>query len=284
VKRFTVPGQARSDASLRSAPAPKEVSNMDRLVASMALALAVAGATVATANPAEDGDANRTAAAPSSDSTAGSSPATTEAPMFVPPNRGAPMARLGGATRSAGADPLPRIEALVPEEPGWTLEEQPVVYWYLAKPTGVRIEFVLVDVDLGEPVVQADLPKPAGAGIQRIALADHGVRLKAGTAYQWLVKLVPNPQDRSYDRVVGGGIERVDPTPKVKEALAQGGSRAHALASAGIWYDAVDELSRQIEAQPDDRSLWNQRAALFEQVGLPQMDLETGAAPGFDRR
>jgi hypothetical protein len=254
---------------------------MERLIASMALALAVAAAPLAAANPA---DSDRAPAAESSGSAAGSSSAASDAPMFVPPNRGSPMARLGGATRSAGADPLPRIEALVPEEAGWTLEEQPVVYWYLAKPTDVRIEFALFDLDLGEPVVQADLPKPTRAGIQRLALADHGVHLKAGTAYQWLVKLVPNPQDRSYDRVVGGGIERVELTPKVEAALAQGGSRAHALAGAGIWYDAVDELSRQIEAQPNDRNLWNQRAALFEQVGLPQIDLESGAAPGFDRR
>jgi hypothetical protein len=254
---------------------------MERLVALMALALAVAVAPLASANPA---DADRAAAAQASGSGAGSGSAASDAPMFVPPNRGSPMARLGGATRSAGADALPRIEALVPEEAGWTLEEQPVVYWYLARTTDVRIEFVVIDLDLGEPLVQADLPKPARAGIQRIALADHGVHLKPGTAYQWLVKLVPNPQDRSYDRVVGGGIERVEPTAKVKAALAQGGSRAHALASAGIWYDAVDELSRQIEAKPDDRNLWNQRAALFEQVGLPEIDLDSGAAPGFDRR
>ena len=39
-------------------------------------------------------------------------------PVFVPPNRGSPFTRLGGATRGASTDDLPRIEALVPEEPG----------------------------------------------------------------------------------------------------------------------------------------------------------------------
>ena len=37
-------------------------------------------------------------------------------PVFVPPNRGAPAARLGGATRSAGNGEFPNIEVLVPEE------------------------------------------------------------------------------------------------------------------------------------------------------------------------
>lgn len=206
-------------------------------------------------------------------------------PVFVPPNRGSPMARLGGATRSAGDDALPRIEALVPEQPGWTLREQPVLYWYLSKPTDVRVDFVLLRLDPTEPVLETTLPKSTQAGVQRIALADHGVKLDEGVSYQWLVKLVPNPDDRSYDRIVGGGIERVDEPDALATALEDPKtSEAHALAKNGIWYDAVDEFSTQIAAEPGNRVLWNQRAALFEQVGLPELPLEQGAAPGLERR
>lgn len=206
-------------------------------------------------------------------------------PVFVPPNRGSPMARLGGATRSASSGALPRIEALVPEEPGWTLREDPVLYWYLSKPTDVRIDFVLLRLDPLEPVVEATLPAPKQPGVQRIALADHGVKLSPGVAYQWLVKLVPDPADRSYDRVVGGGLERVSAPTDLASALDDPQtSRAHALAKDGIWYDAVDVLSTGIESDPGNRTLWNQRAALFEQVGLPELPLEQDAAPGLEPR
>ena len=40
------------------------------------------------------------------------------------------------------------------------------------------------------------------------------------------------------------------------------------LAEADIWYDALDSLSLQIEATPQDENLRTQRAALFDQVSL----------------
>jgi hypothetical protein len=40
------------------------------------------------------------------------------------------------------------------------------------------------------------------------------------------------------------------------------------LAAAGIWYDAIGDLSARIEASPGDTQLRVQRAAQLEQVGL----------------
>jgi hypothetical protein len=206
-------------------------------------------------------------------------------PVFVPPNRGSPFTRLGGATRGTSTDDLPRIEALVPEEAGWTLEEQPVLYWYLSEVTDLRLDLVVMRVDPMETLLETTLPPPDSAGIQRIRLADHGVKLEPGVSYQWLVKLVPDASDRSYDRVVGGGLERVTPSPELQQKLGEpAASKPYALAEAGIWYDAIDALSQQIDAAPGNRALWNQRAALLEQVGLPEVALSEKAAAGFGRR
>ena len=49
---------------------------------------------------------------------------------------------------------------------------------------------------------------------------------------------------------------------------AQPGDAHYVLAEAGIWYDALDSLSMQIEYSPNDESLRAQRAALVAQVGL----------------
>jgi hypothetical protein len=195
---------------------------------------------------------------------------------------GAPAARLGGATRSVGTAEFPNIEVLVPEATGLTLREQPVLYWYLAATTDAPIEFVLRDIAADETIVEATLPTPETAGVQRLALSDHGVKLTPGTEYFWMIKLVRNPDDRSYDRLAGGGVERIAASPQLEEELAaENASRPHVLAKAGIWYDAIDALSVSIEAAPGNRALWNQRAALFAQVGLPDIKLEEGAAPGF---
>ena len=44
--------------------------------------------------------------------------------------------------------------------------------------------------------------------------------------------------------------------------------RAHLLAEAGYWYDAIDQLSGWISADPGSGVLRRHRAALLEQVGL----------------
>ncbi len=254
-----------------------------RMALALCLGLTLAGSAIGDEAPAASETQDKQDSPPAdgdADTRVASSPIA-----FQIPNRGAPTSRLGGATRSVGANTLPRIEALVPEEPGWTLRAQPVLYWYLAATTDARIDFVLLRIEPMEAVAETTLARPERAGVQRLDLTEHGVELELGVSYQWLVKLVPNPEDRSYDRIVGGGIERVASTKDLEGKLAvQTASRPHVLAEAGVWYDAVDILSRGIDAEPGNRTLWNQRAALFQQVGLPAFPLEGGAAPGFSPR
>jgi hypothetical protein len=86
--------------------------------------------------------------------------------------------------------------------------------------------------------------------------------------------VIPNPEQRLYDRVVGGGIERLEKSAELQARLdaAQPEDAHYVLAEAGIWYDALDGLSAQIESSPDDASLRAQRADLFEQVGLEKLN------------
>ncbi len=197
----------------------------------------------------------------------------TGMPKFVPTNEGTPMTRLGGATRGALKSVI-RTEALVPEEMGHTLEAQPVLYWYLADKTDERIDFALIGVDPINPMLEITLEGPFEPGIQRIRTADLSATLEPGVSYQWFIRVIPNPEQRLYDRVVGGGIERTEKTAELEAKLkaAQPGDAHYVLAEAGIWYDALDALSIQIESSPDDASLLAQRAALFEQVGLEKLN------------
>jgi len=215
--------------------------------------------------------ADQDAAKPDAAKSATAQPAPM--PVFKPTNVGAPLTRLGGATRSATGT-VPRTEALVPEVAGQTLQAQPVLYWYLAGKTDDRIDFALIGVDPINPILETTLEGPFEPGIQRIRLADQGVTLQPGLEYQWFVRVIPNPDQRLYDRVVGGGIERVEPSAELnaKLAAAPKDTAHYVLAEAGIWYDALDSLSLEIEAQPENENLRAQRAALFDQVGLEKLD------------
>ena len=236
---------------------------MKALVTVITLCLALA--TVAS-YAAEEDSADKAAAKSKTEKSA-------PMPLFKPTNLGAPMTRLGGATRSATGS-VPRTEALVPEVAGHTLQAQPVLYWYLAGKTDERIDFALIGVDPINPIREVTLEGPFEPGIQRIRLSDHGVTLQPGLEYQWFVRVIPNAEQRLYDRVVGGGIQRLEPSGELdaKLASAQPGNAHYVLAEAGIWYDALDSLSMQIEAAPENENLRAQRAALLDQVGLEDVN------------
>ncbi len=53
-----------------------------------------------------------------------------------------------------------------------------------------------------------------------------------------------------------------------QQAAAPAGHLAHRYAAQGYWYDAFDQLTLWLEAEPRDARLREHRAALLEQVGL----------------
>jgi hypothetical protein len=106
--------------------------------------------------------------------------------------------------------------------------------------------------------------------VQRIRLADHGLTLETGVAYQWFVAITGDDEQRVGAQVAVGGIERIDAPRDLKRKLAAASKdrRPYVLAEGGIWYDAVAALSRQIAAAPENVPLRHLRVALLEQVGL----------------
>jgi Domain of Unknown Function (DUF928) len=191
--------------------------------------------------------------------------------VYRPPTRGAPGGRVGGGTRSEGDRSL-TIAVLAPDHPGLTLEEQPTLCWFLSKPTTLPLELTVTDPNAVKPLLETRLAAPKRPGIQCVQLAEHGLRLAAGVAYNWHIAAVVDPSYRSKDVVAGAVIERVPPKSGLREAAAAAPSDAPRLyADAGLWYDALAALSRLIDASPQSQELRRQRAGLLEQVGLREV-------------
>lgn len=191
-------------------------------------------------------------------------------PAYTPPSRGAPSRRVGGSSRGT-ASALPSVTVLVPDHVALTTAEQPVLYWYLSKPTSVRVEVTLID-DKGEtPLIEYAVKDAQGPAVHAIELAKHNVHLKPGVEYQWSISVVPDPNERSNDVMSAGVIKRVDAPADVASARAKGMDKealARMLAANGIWYDAIGLYSELIAARPGDHALRESRAALLDQVGL----------------
>jgi len=189
---------------------------------------------------------------------------------YKPPMRGAPATRVGGGTRSVGA--ALTVNVLAPSDTGYTTQEKPTIYWFVSQQIDKPVELTLTSNEslqaASKPMLEITLKPPVAKGIHALRLADHGIILKPDVEYQWFVAVVRDPAQRSNDSIAGGTIKRVADSNAVQSQLKQTSQAqwAAVYAEAGIWYDAIDTLSKQIDS--GNSQLRAQRAALLEQVGL----------------
>ena len=193
--------------------------------------------------------------------------------VYKPPLRGAPGGRVGGGTRGTGREAFV-LSVLAPGHTGLTTSEQPTLFWFISHPSSYPVELTLVDPGKTEPLIERRLDPPVVAGVHRIRLSEHNVRLAPGTAYQWFVAVVPDGARRSRDILAGGMIERVASPADLAGKIAKA-SKADVpalYAEAGMWYDAIGTLGELLEQAPDDSALLEQRSALLRQIGLPDVN------------
>jgi hypothetical protein len=188
---------------------------------------------------------------------------------YQPPMRGAPAARIGGGTRGVGGSTL-ELVALAPDHTGLTTKEQPTLYWYLSEPAPAKLEVTLINDEDIDPELEQALTSPVQSGVQHIDLSGTEARLKPGLEYRWFVSVVADPAQRSNDVIASGTIKRIAPDDALMGEISKAGESdlARVYAENGIWYDAIDALSRNIMSKPDDTKSQQQLMAILEQVGL----------------
>lgn len=237
-------------------------------VVCLALSLATEAVVAQAAEAAKSGASSQKAQ--SNSTSASASQKSRAVPVYTPPKRGAPLARVGGGSRGVD-DGLPYISVITPDHVGYTSMSAPVLYWYISEDMKTRFEFALINDDDIEPMVEVTSEQTMTAGLNSMNLADHGVTLQPGVAYQWSVALVSDENKRSSDIVSSGQIELLAMTEAQQQLLenAAGEERVAILAREGYWYDTFDSMSRLIADDPDNTTLRTQRATLLEQIGLP---------------
>lgn len=202
---------------------------------------------------------------------------TASAPVYRPPLRGAPATRVGGASRGVPDAELV-LSVIAPESTGLTSQAQPSLYWYISKALSRPMEFTLNDEQSIKPLVEMKVPVTQ-PGIHALKL---NYTLKPDVEYQWTIAAVADPNQRASDTIAGGTIKHV-PLPATLAAELKSAPQPQQpflYAQEGFWYDALTTLSEQIKAQPSNRSLREQRAALLEQVGLKiAAEYDRGAKP-----
>lgn len=230
-----------------------------RLVAAATLSAAITGALPAVAQ--QIGQNGTLAAQPFPvRSEIGQAQPPQATPIYVPPRRGAPKDVAAAATRGT----KPRLKLLAPDHPGLTVAAQPTLYIYTQGAGSIQIQ-VRRTADSGQaPFLSKRIEVRDQPEIRALSLAELGVSLGVGTEYRLTVL--------SYDRAGNARgsdnalIERIAAPVELsvmtqnQPALAQ----ANAFASAGVWFDALDAISRAIQTDAASRQ---GRAALLDQIG-----------------
>lgn len=201
--------------------------------------------------------------------------ATASAPVYKPPLRGAPGGRVGGGTRGTGREAF-ILSVLAPAHTGLTTSEQPVLYWFISGPSSHPVELTLVDPQKTDPLVELRIEPPIAAGVHKVRLSDHGVKLASAVPYNWYVAVMPDTGRRSKDILAGGTVERIALTDDIASRVSKAPKADLPMlyAEAGLWYDAMAALNDLIEQSPENRGLRDQRSALLRQVGLPDTTSE----------
>jgi hypothetical protein len=162
------------------------------------------------------------------------------------PPVGAPHERIASGARSEDS-PHPILFAS--SQTGCTIHERPTFYWYLTKSTDCDVEMDLVHMEAG---VRTSVFKKVWEGVKEPGVysfegsdAD-GKPLQLNAEYQVTVTIMLS---KTQNAASSGFVMRVTPPAGI---TAQ--SDASAFAKAGIWYDAIDAVSRKIDANPSDAS------------------------------
>jgi hypothetical protein len=183
--------------------------------------------------------------------------------------------RVGGGSRGGAADDL-SIEVLVPDQMALTTQAQPTLYWYQSKAAKTQCEVTVTEPKNPKPLLLLKSAAPTPAGIHAIRLTKFNVKLKPNIVYRWSVAVVTDPQNRSQDIVADGVVKRIEPSPDLAGQLGQAAEsdKAAIYAENGIWYDALQSISDQIDHAPQDESLRRERADLLKQVGMDGANMD----------
>lgn len=183
--------------------------------------------------------------------------------------------RVGGGSRGGTADDL-SIEVLVPDQIALTTQAQPSLYWYQSKAAKTQCEVSVTEPKNPKPLLLLKSGVATPSGIHAIRLSKFKIELKPNVLYRWSVAVIVDPQNRSQDIVANGVIKRINPSPELAGKLGQVSDqdKPALYAENGIWYDALQAVSDQIDHAPQHAALRRERADLLKQIGMDGVKMD----------
>ncbi len=181
------------------------------------------------------------------------------------------------ATYVRGAQGGVHAIALAPPHTGLTTRAAPVLLWYLSKlPAGsAQYELLLANGDGSQVIARRPLQAPLNAGVQLIELSSLGIDLPERRELRWSVVVKLDPENPSSDLVTSGWIERVPESAELRGSASRGEAArsGERVCAAGVWYEAVETLSRVVKRAPGQTQPRKYLERMLERAGLKPSDV-----------
>lgn len=199
---------------------------------------------------------------------------------YAPPNRGAPPATLGGASRGVCLKNAEFLKSLMPANNlALTTQDYPTLYWYIPESTAKSLELEVRYGQDPETWQKRTFAIPVKPGVVSVNLQNSNLpSLKVGETYHWYFRMVCTNQntadngDRSGDAIVEGWIERIEATDLAEKLESAALSdRSVVYAEAGIWHDSLSTLAELIRTNPNDQTLTVKWEKLLNSAGLEEL-------------
>ncbi len=201
-----------------------------------------------------------------------SNTAPVKLPDFIPRDRGAPKNRVGAGSRGDDNQGqyrnVAQLYVLAPEQTGYTLSGNPVLYWYISDPISQTVEISITDKL--QDIFTLRINGIVHAGLQSLDLSLHRVELQPNVKYRWSIAIINNAEQRSADTFASASIIRVadgnalPPSYDSEQQLAN-------YFQQGIWYDAFSLVQTLAAKQPNEQ-IKAIRVRLLTLANLPELN------------
>jgi hypothetical protein len=219
------------------------------------------------------------------------SPVAVQAKPWLP-KKGSPSQTVGGGRRDPGicekdfkqastndAGAKATLEqflvALVPTNgTALTISERPTFFIYVPKTSARTAELILDDETVTDenlkPLITVKIDLKNTPGIFSLTPSSKDKPLEIGKDYDWVFSIVCDSRGALKDPLVAGKIRRVQPDSALLRKLEKAPllERLSLYRSAGIWYEALQDLATLRLKQPDDVKLAMAWKDLLQSISL----------------
>jgi hypothetical protein len=201
--------------------------------------------------------------------------------FLLPEDQTSPGQTASGASRANtygqldAASPVTMMAVMPESFYGTTLLERPTIMVYLPA-TGVNEAIFSLKDEAGNLVYRTEVSISGNEGIIAIPIPEEAPPLAIGVNYQWFFTLPLEGGLTPNSPFVDAWIQRIEPSPALAEALAQGDTLANAevLATSGIWYDSAALFAQLRLEQPESSEIVQHWEEFLHSVSLHTLTSE----------